>query len=141
MGGRFLVLHKEPFVITLPPTFIITGGTKTEIYPSSKPEVKINKRAKLETRRVRKMFFSVFNYYTKPNKKRTLNRRESENSVKNAKNKNYFVLFISLYNNIKNKSIMGYAGSQCPKCLRVRTKKIKNGYGGVSVPSVPPCED
>ena len=65
MGGRFLVLHKEPFVITLPPIFIITGGTKTKIHPSSKPKVKNNNRANLETRRVRKMFFSVIKYYTK----------------------------------------------------------------------------
>jgi hypothetical protein len=137
MGGHFLVLLKEPFVITLPPTFIITGGTKTETHPVSAPKVRINNRAKLETRRVRKMFFSVFNYYTKLNKKRTLNRRESKNSVKNAKNKNYSALLTFLYNNIKNKSIMGFAGSPC---LRVRTKKTKNGYGVVSVPSMTPCE-
>ena len=87
------------------------------------------------------MFFSVFNYTTKQIKKRTLKFRESKNSVKNAKNKNYSALLTFLYNNIKNKSIMGCAGSLCPTCLRVRTKKIKNEYGGFSVPSVAPCEN
>jgi hypothetical protein len=85
-GGLFLVLRKEVFVITFIPTYsIIPGGTKTKTCPSSKPKVNINNWAYLETRRVRKMFFSVIKYYTKTNKNITLKQRETKNSFKKTK--------------------------------------------------------
>jgi hypothetical protein len=74
------------FVITFIPTYsIIPGGTKTKSCPSPKPKVNINNWAYLETRRVRKMFFSVIKYYTKTNKNITLKQRETKNSVKKTK--------------------------------------------------------
>ena len=62
------------------------------------------------------MFFSVINYYTKTNKKITLNYSETKNYVKKPS-----VLPVSLCENTKNKLISDVVGSPCPPCLRVRT--------------------
>ncbi len=76
------------FVITFIPTYsIIPGGTKTKANPSLRPDVNAYDWANSETRRVRKMSFSVFNYYTKTKEKTANKRRETKNIVKKTEMK------------------------------------------------------